>query len=208
MGPACAKSQKCGRSIGRVCCQYCSAPKCGSAFGPEAQPGPAQSMELASLAGGTHAATLFCAEEREVVRAEGPAVRPAKGNALVRAMPSECFCRPDGPTILLEEEEGGWAVGPTVLGRSDVLPAALPFFAWMNRRPFRGRNPLQGPTSSIILSPRRPPQHGNHRIDRTLQRIVLPLRLPARPVAVQAPQRRRFHRTLRIERLQHGIMRP
>jgi tRNA-dihydrouridine synthase len=44
----------------------------------------AKSMELASSASGARGAILFRAEGREASRAEGPAVRPAKGTALVR----------------------------------------------------------------------------------------------------------------------------
>jgi len=49
-----------------------------------------------------YAATLFCAEGREAVRAEGLAVRPAKGTALVHQPQSiTCGVRPNGLKVLL-----------------------------------------------------------------------------------------------------------
>ena len=67
--------------------------------------GCAKSMESAPLLGRTCGAILFRAEVREVIRAEGPAVHPAKGEALVyrshRVLYSAVSCgvRPNGPSF-------------------------------------------------------------------------------------------------------------
>ena len=72
---------------------------------------------------------LFCAEVWEVIRAEGPAVHPAKGEALVyrshRVLYSAVSCgvRPNGPRVRLNWRTvrvgltmNCWPVGPNVVG--------------------------------------------------------------------------------------------
>jgi hypothetical protein len=72
--------------------------------------GCAKSIESAPLLGRTCGANLFRAEVREVIRAEGPAIHPAKGEALVyrshRVLSSAVSCgvRPNGPRVRLFQE--------------------------------------------------------------------------------------------------------
>ena len=71
-------------------------------------------MEFAPTFGRICGAILFRAEVWEIIRAEGPAVHPAKGEALVyrahrvlySAVP--CGVRPNGPIVRLLDERYAW----------------------------------------------------------------------------------------------------
>ncbi len=71
-------------------------------------------MGSALLLGRTCGTILFRAEVWEIIRAEGPAVHPAKGEALVyrshRVLYSavRCRVRPNGPRVRLIDEQYVW----------------------------------------------------------------------------------------------------
>jgi hypothetical protein len=73
--------------------------------------GCTESMASVPLLGSICGANSSCAEMREIIRAEGPAVHPAKGEALVyrshRMLYSAVSCgvRPNGPRVRLFQEE-------------------------------------------------------------------------------------------------------
>ena len=95
-------------------------------------------MELGSLAGGPRGAILFRGEGREVIRAEGPAVLPAKGRALDSWVPTIAVFGPKAQPFPSRR-----IGGPSALKRD--------FRAWRfpqgcalrlaNRRPFGARMP-------------------------------------------------------------------
>jgi hypothetical protein len=71
-------------------------------------------MEFAPLFGRIYGSILSRAEVWEIIRAEGPCVHPAKGEALVYRLhrvfysPVPCGLRPNGPRVRLLDDRYAW----------------------------------------------------------------------------------------------------
>jgi hypothetical protein len=127
--------------------------------------------EFAPLFGRTCGAILFRAEVWEVIRAEGPAVHPAKGAALVCRSHRVLFSalpyalRPNGPRVRLNSptvcvglQMNSWHVGPDVTGKKRELGgAAVP-----GLRPSLGEPP---PLRGSHPPPRARNRNRNHELN-------------------------------------------